>query len=112
MNMFQEIDKVRKDFPGLKTVTKEVSSYELNGYQKFAVVVYIICFCAGIIAGNLFPVCGSSASFYSMCTINEFNFSLMLFIWFISLLGCLFFFAIGHIIALLTDINKKLEKRK
>ena len=44
MNMFYEIDKVRKDFPGLKTVTKEVSSYELNGYQKFAVIVYIICF--------------------------------------------------------------------
>ena len=110
--MFEEIDKLRKDFPGLKTVTKEVSSYELNGYQKFAVVVYLIFFCIGIIAGNLFPVCGSSANFYSACSITEFNFSLMLFIWFVSLLGCLFFFAIGHIIALLTDINRKLEKRR
>ena len=110
MKMFEEIDKVRKDFPRLKTVTKEVSSYELNGYQKFAVVVYLICFCIGIIAGNLFPVCGSSANFYSNCSINEFNFSLMLFIWFISLIGCLFFFALGHIIALLSDISKKLDK--
>ncbi|MBE6157833.1 MAG: hypothetical protein E7160_03470 [Firmicutes bacterium] len=111
MDMFVEIDKVRKDFPGFKTVTKEVSSVELNGYQKFAVIVYLICFCAGIIVGNLFPVCGSSSNFFSVCTINEFNFSLMLFIWFVSLPICLFFFAIGHIIALLTEINKKLGKK-
>lgn len=112
MEFFEEIDKVKKDFPRLKTITNEALSYELNNYQKFAIVVYIICFAFGIVLGNLFPVCGNSSSFYLNCTLTTFNFSLMLFVWFVSLLVCLFFFAIGHIILLLTEISKKLDKRK
>ena len=111
MNMFEEIDKVKKDFPGVNKVTKEASKLQLNAYQKFALIIYGICFCGGIILGNLFPVCGSSSNFYSTCTTTEFNFSLMLFFWFISLLVCLLFYGMGHIIALLTEINNKLSKK-
>ncbi len=112
MNMFEEIEKARKDLPKLNNITKEVENYKLNGYQKFSVITYFVCFCVGIILGNLFPVCGNSSNFYSVCTTTEFNFSLMIFFWFISFLVCLFFFAIGHIIALLTDISNKLGKKK
>lgn len=112
MNMFDEIEKAKEDLPKLNTITKEVLHYKLNGYQKFAVVTYLVCFCIGIILGNLFPVCGSSSNFYSTCTTTEFNFSLMIFVWFVSFLVCLFFFAIGHIIFLLTEINNKLGKKK
>lgn len=110
MNMFEEIEKAKEDLPKLKTITKEVSHYQFNGYQKFAIVVFLVCFCFGIILGNLFPACGSSSNFYGRCTTTEFNFSLMLFFWFISFLVCLFFFAIGHIISLLTSIEEALRK--
>ena len=33
MNMFDEIDKVKKKLPTLKTVTNEVTSHNLNNYQ-------------------------------------------------------------------------------
>lgn len=112
MNMFEEIEKAKEELPKFKTITKEASKVKLNGYQKFSLITYGVCFCIGIILGNLFPVCGSSSNFYSTCTTTEFNFSLMLFFWFITFLVCLFFFAIGHIIALLTDINDKLGKKK
>lgn len=112
MNMFEEIEKASQDLPKIKTITKEVGKYELNGYQKFAVITYCVCFCFGIILGNLFPACGSSSNFYSVCTTTEFNFSLMIFFWFICLLVCLFFFAMGHIIGLLTEISRKMDKTK
>ncbi len=112
MNLFEEIDQVKKELPKFKTITKKVEKYSFNGYQRFAIVTYCICFCLGIILGNLFPACGSSSSLYAVeCMSREFNFSLMIFVWFISFLFCLFFFAIGHIILLLTSINDKLGKR-
>lgn len=111
MNMFEEIEREKNELPKFKTITKEVGNYKLNGYQKFALVAYFICFCLGIVFGNLFPACGSSSTLYTgVCLTTEFNFSLMLFIWFVSLLVCLFFFAMGHIILLLTSINEKLSK--
>ena len=110
--MFDEIEKVKKDFPKFKNVSQEVSSYSLNGYQRFAVVLYIILFSIGIILGNLFPTCGSISEFNSNCSTKEFNFALMVLVWGGSLLVFVFFFAIGHIIELLKDISKKLEKLK
>ena len=104
MNMFEEIEKIREDLPKFKSITKEVSNVSLNGYQLFAVISYAV-------LGNLFPSCGSSSNFYSTCTTTEFNFSLMLFFWFISFLVCLFFYGMGHIISLLSEINKKLGKK-
>lgn len=111
MNMFEEIEKAKEDLPKFNNITREVGNYKLNGYQKFSLITFAVCFVFGIILGNLFPVCGNSSNFFSTCTTTEFNFSLMIFFWFISFLVCLFFFAIGHIISLLTDINKNLNKR-
>lgn len=110
MNMFEEIEKEKEDLPKFQNITKKVSHYKFNGYQKFAIGVFLVCFFFGIILGNLFPACGTSSNFYGSCTTTEFNFSLMVFFWFISFLVCLFFFAIGHIISLLTAIEKYLHK--
>ncbi len=49
MNMFEEIEHEKEDLPKLKNITKEVSHYSFNGYQKFAIVVFCVCFCFGII---------------------------------------------------------------
>ena len=112
MNMFEEIEREKQDLPKIKNITKEISHYTFNGYQKFAIVTFFVCFCFGIILGNLFPACGTSSNLYGSCTTTEFNFSLMLFFWFVSFLGCLFFYAIGHIISLLTSIDESLRKSK
>lgn len=112
MNMFEEIESAKKELPKIDAITKEARKQEYNGYQKFAIITFVVCFCLGIIFGNVFPACGSSSTFYSTCTSTEFNFSLMLFFWFVSFLLCLFFFAIGHIIKLLTLINNNLTKSK
>ena len=113
MNMFDEIDKVKKKLPTLKTVTNEVTSHNLNNYQIVAVVTFGIAFCVGIIFGNLFPSCGTTSNIYSSgCATTEFNFSLTLTIWFISFLVSVLFYVLGHIISLLENINKNLTKNK
>ena len=109
MNMFEEIDELKKDLPRMKAVSKEMERYKFNGYQKFAIVVYIILFFFGIILGNLFPTC-SSSTLYGSCVSSEFNFFLMIFVWFVSIFPCLFFFGLGHIVVLLTSINDKISK--
>lgn len=112
MDFFSDIEKAKCELPKLKSITKEVEKKKLNGYQIFAVVTFCICLCLGVIFGNLFPACGSSSSIYSSTCLNtEFNFSLMIFFWFISFILCLFFYAIGHIIQLLSSIDKKLGKK-
>ena len=109
MNFFDEITKQKKDFPKPHVVKNEVKNYEPNFYQIFAIGMFVICFFLGIIFGNLFATCQTTSYFYSdACLVTEFNFSLMIVIWFISLLISIFMFAIGHIIALLSAINKKL----
>ena len=112
MELFEEIDKVKKDLPKLKTVSHEVNKIELNIYQRITMVIFIICLFLGVFFGNLFPSCGSTSEFYSnVCVTTEFNFSLMLFIWFISFIVCLLFFMIGHVIGLLNSINNQLAKK-
>ncbi len=111
MNMFEEIEKEKLDLPKMKTIQKEVDEVELNIYQKLIIVIFIFCVFLGIVFGNLFPVCGNSAALYSgECLTNEFNISLMLFIWFTSFIVCLFMFMIGHVISLLDSINKKIKR--
>lgn len=110
MNMFDEITETKKSLPKLNAIEKEVGKYSFNGYQKFAIVTYVLCFAFGIILGNLFPTCSSTASLFNdVCVATEFNFFLMILFWFISFIFCLFFFAMGHIIGLLTSINAKLK---
>lgn len=108
MNMFEEIDKVKKDLPTFKKVASEVSSHNLNNYQIFALVIFGIAICTGIIFGNIFPSCGSTSGLYAVeCLVTEFNLSLALLIWFLGLLVCVFFYGMGHIISLLEKISKK-----
>jgi len=110
MNFFDEITKVKEDFPQVHNVKNEVKKQQLNFYQIFAIGMFIVCFFLGIVFGNLFATCQTTSYFYmDTCLVREFNVSLMISIWFISLLIALFFFAIGHIIAILSDINKKLD---
>lgn len=111
MNMFDEIEGIKKELPKAKAIRHEFKSMKFNFYQGFALVVYAILFCLGIILGNLFPTCGTSSAMYSgTCLTTEFNMSLMLGIWFIGLIICVFIFAIGHVIQLLDKINKSLNK--
>lgn len=111
MDLFEEIQKEKKDFPKVHSVKDEVSKLEFNFYQGFAIGIFVLCFFLGIIFGNLFSTCTTTSYFYSdTCLVTEFNFSLMITIWFISLVVSVFFYAIGHIVALLHEISKKLGK--
>lgn len=111
MEFFDEIYKNKEDFPKLNSLSKEVKKYKFNFYQKFAIVLFVVCFFLGIIFGNLFAICETTSYFYSdTCLVPQFNFSLMIAIWFVSLLVSIFIFAIGHIIALLRHISEKLDK--
>ena len=59
----------------------------------------------------MFSTCGVTSSFYSTeCVTRQFNFSLLLAVWFSGLAMGLFFFAIGHIVFLLDEINNKIKK--
>lgn len=111
MNMFEEIEKSKAELPKANSISNKLKKLTFNFYQIFAIIVYFIIFTLGILFGNLFPTCGSSSTLYSgACLTTEFNFSLMLFIWFCGLVLCIFIYAIGHIIQLLESINKKLKK--
>lgn len=113
MDLFDEVNKSKKDFPKANSVKSKVGSYKLNVYQMFAIGVFIVCFFLGIVFGNLFSTCTTTSYFSNdTCVVTEFNFSIMFAIWFISLLVCVFIFSIGHIIAILSQINEKLDKFK
>ena len=113
MDFFDEVNKSKKDFPKANSVKDKVGSYKLNIYQMFAIGVFVICFFLGIVFGNLFSTCTTTSYFSSdTCVVTEFNYSIMFAIWFVSLLVCVFMFAIGHIIAILSQINEKLNKFK
>ena len=111
MNMFEEIEKEKIDLPKTKTIKNQVNKVKLNSYQRLAIIIYVIIFVIGILMGNLFPVCGSSSTlFEGTCTSSQFNTSLMICIWFMGFIICLFIFMLGHIVLLLNDIKKKLDK--
>lgn len=113
MDLFDEIAKAKQDFPKVKNIQKEVKGYSINFYQGFAIALFILILCLGVILGNIFATCEASSYFYSdACIVKEFNVSLMIFIWFIGMLISLFIFSIGHIITLLQQINEKLSKFK
>jgi hypothetical protein len=113
MDLFEDIQKIKMDFPKRKTITDEISTYKFNFYQLFAIGLFILLFVLCIFLGNLFSTCQASSYFYSdTCVATEFNYSVMIFVWFIGTLLSLFIFSIGHIIALLSNINEKLSKFK
>lgn len=111
MNMFDEIDQLKIDLPKIKTIQRKVNKYHYNIYQKIAFIILIGFFFLGIIFGNLFPVCGSSSSFYAgTCSVTEFNVTLMLIVWFSSFILSLFIFGMGHIIVVLDKICDEIQK--
>ena len=113
MDLFDEVNKSKKDFPKANSVRSKVGSYKLNLYQLFAIGVFVVCFFLGIVFGNLFSTCTTTSYFSNdTCVVTEFNFFIMFAIWFVSLLVCVFIFSIGHIIAILSQINEKLDKFK
>ena len=106
MNMFEEIEREKKKMPKVDTLTKEFIDYDYNFYQILSFVVFGF----GVVLGIIFGACGSTTSFYSDFTLTtEFNISLMLFSWLVSFLISVFIFGMGHIIAILSDINKKMK---
>ena len=111
MNLFEEIESVKAELPKAKTLTRKFRKFRFNFYQMFAIFTYFIIICLGIIFGNLFPTCGTSSTLYSgVCLTTGFNFSLMLGVWFVGFILCLFIFAVGHIIGILESINSKFNK--
>ena len=113
MDLFEEIAKAKEDFPKGKTITDEFSRQKFNSYQIFAIGLFILLFFLGIFFGNLFATCQASSYFYSdECLVTEFNFSVMIFVWFVGLLLSIFIYAIGQIIELLKNIDEKLGKIK
>lgn len=112
MDLFDEISKRKVDFPKYKAVFKDLSNNNYNFYQLFALFLFALFFFIGIILGNLFSTCDTVSYYFSdTCVVSQFNFSFMLLVWFIGLLISVFFYAIGHIITLLSDINEKLKKK-
>ena len=113
MDLFDEISETKKDFPKKKIIKDEFSSYSFNYYQIFAIVLFVIFFFLGILLGNLFATCQAASYFYAdQCLVTEFNFSLMIFMWFVGIIFSVFFFSIGHIIEILRNIDEKLSKFK
>ena len=111
MDLFDEIMEAKEELPRVDSIQDEVSQYDLNFYQIFAIAIFVIFFFLGIVFGSLFSTCGTTSYYYlDTCTVKEFNYSVMIFIWFGSLILSTGFFAIGHIIALLGKISEKLSK--
>lgn len=109
MDLFEEIHKTKKDFPRRNAIRDEFHRKEFNFYQGFAIVLFIVLFFLGIFLGNLFATCQASSYFYSdECIVTEFNFSVMILVWFGGFLLSTFIYAIGHIIELLKNIDEKL----
>lgn len=111
MDLFEEISKTKEDFPKIKNIPGQVKKYKFNFYQIFAVCLFVVFFFLGIVFGNLFATCEATSYYHSdACLITQFNFSLMISIWFVSLLISIVIFSIGHIISILGSINEKLGK--
>jgi len=107
-NLFEEIDKEKKDLPDFSKLSKKIFNFKhLNFYQIVAVIIMAIGLVSGIMFGNLFPACKQTGGFFETCTKETFNFSLTLIIWCSTFLFAMFIFAIGHIISLLEEIKEQ-----
>lgn len=109
-DLFEQIDKQKKDLPKVKGKMKEVEKYPFNFYQYVSFLIMIISFFCGIILGNIFPSCQSRGLYSTNCVVTEFNISLTIMTWFVSFIICMFIFWLGHVVNILNDINSKLRK--
>lgn len=108
-NMFEEIDKEKKELPEIHVVTTRLTGKRpLNFYQIIALIVFGIGFVGGILLGNMVPSC-TNTNVFNQCTLTEFNISLTLLTWGGVFLFSLFLYSIGHIINILESIDKKMK---
>ena len=113
MNMFDDISKEKIDFPKFKSVFSDVKKHRYNFYQLFAFCLFGLFFFVGIMLGNLFSTCETASYYFSdTCIVSQFNFSLMICIWFVGIVVSVFFYSIGEVISLLVSIKEKLVKNK
>lgn len=111
MDFFDEVDKEKLDFPQIKNLSLNIEKNKFNFYQYFSFILFFIAIIFGVVFGNMFATCKTSSYFYSnSCLVTEFNFSLMILIWFLGLFVSICFYSVGHIISLLSNINEKLSK--
>ena len=48
MNMFDEIEKEKKELPKIRSIQKEVNEVELNIYQKLTIIIFMFCVFLGV----------------------------------------------------------------
>ncbi len=106
-NLFDEIDKYKKDFPKIDKDLDYIKKYEFNFYQKFAIFLELVFIFIGIILGNVFPACQQNGIYNSVCKSFNFNILLAIITWFVGFIIALFIFGLGHIIILLNMLNHK-----
>ncbi len=110
-NIFEDIDKEKEQLPELKTITDSVvGKYPLNIFQKIAIFIFLLGLALGFLIGNLMPSCSELNILTGACLRSEFNLSITLVIWGVSFIITLFIYMIGHIIAILSSIDEKLNK--
>lgn len=108
-NLFDEIEKEKKDFHDFGFSKEFWGKHPLNFYQIVAIVVMCVGFVGGILIGNLFPACRETSSFFGTCTSEMYNFGLTLMVWASTFLFSLFIYGLGHIIGLLEAIYHKMK---
>lgn len=108
-DLFEQIDKEKKELPKVGKKIKEIEKYSFNFYQQVAILIMIIFFFGGIILGNIFPSCQSSGLYGTTCSTTEFNLFLTIITWFIGFLISMFTFWLGHVVYLLSSINGRLK---
>lgn len=109
-DLFEQIDRNKEDFPTIKKKINYIKNYNYNFYEKVAIFTMLIGFCTGIVLGNVFPSCQSGFLYSKRCTDTEYNVTLTVIFWFVSFLFSMMIFFMGHVIDILSKIEKNTKK--
>ena len=93
-DLFEQIDREKKELPKFGKKIKEIEKYPFNFYQQVAILIMIIFFFVGIILGNVFSSCINGGIYGTTCVATQFNISLTIITWFVGFLIFLFTFHI------------------